>query len=479
MFSTHPLGPKVSEDVWIDFPQPDRSPSVTSDSLVTGTGFSKGLHGMVNSAQLGFYAAAAYPIGYQASAMLATNWLIDKACAIPARDAVRQGWAGIPEELRQKDGHDGYQVAAHLRELIHFGRIYGGRLLMFVVDSENPEEWYKNPLNLDGIQPGTYKGMSQIDPNWVSPVLTDANLDDPAGQNFYNPTYWRIKDRVVHRSHLYVFTPYPVPDFLKPAYNYLGVSVPQRIMERVYAAERSANEGPQLLMSKRVIVAKMADRAFSNPSKLRENLEQFSAWMNSFGIWAIGKEESVELNDTSLADVDTTIMTQYQLVSSAANVPATKLFNVQPKGFNSTGEYEEASYREELESIQTNDLSPVLEMHYKMVARSLGVEFSGKVIWEALDSPTRKEFAEIEKLEAERDTLLFNTGAVDGEDIRNRIRKDREGSYHGIEEGSYENPIGQTGQVGGATPGGTVPGAPASTSPRSGLQVPRAAEPPD
>jgi len=37
-------------------------------------------------------------------------------------------------------------------------------------------------------------------------------------------------------------------------YMYGGIPVSQRIMERVYAAERTANEGPLLAMSKRTNV---------------------------------------------------------------------------------------------------------------------------------------------------------------------------------------------------------------------------------
>lgn len=459
VFSTHELGDLIPSDfVQFEFKQPEGAPAVTSDALVDDEGFHKGLHGLTNTAQLGFYAASAYPVGYQACAMMSTNWLIDKACSIPARDAVRQGWSGIPSSLRTGDGQEKYDVTRHLRELVHLGRVYGGRLVLFVVDHENPDEWYKNPFNIDGVKKGTYRGMSQIDPNWVTPVLTEKNLNDPASQEFYEPTYWEIKGRRVHRSHLHIFVPYPVPDFLKPSYNYLGVSVPQRIMERVYAAERSANEAPQLLMTKRTIVAKMNESAFANLTKLREKLRAWSSLMTNFGIWAIGKEEDVSLNDTSLADVDTTMMSQYQLVSSAANVPATKLLNVQPKGFNSTGEYEESSYREELESIQANDLTQLLTRHYRLVARSEELPFTGKVIWEALDSPTRKEFAEIEKYEADRDKVLFDTGAIDGEDIRNRIRKDPEGSYHGIEEGEYgKDPNGQAGQMGAGETDNPIP----------------------
>ena len=43
---------------------------------------------------------------------------------------------------------------------------------------------------------------------------------------------------------------------MKPAYLYGGLPVPQLISERVYAAERTANEAPMLAMTKRLTVLK-------------------------------------------------------------------------------------------------------------------------------------------------------------------------------------------------------------------------------
>jgi len=132
-------------------------------------------------------------------------------------------------------------------------------------------------------------------------------------------------------------------------------------------------------------------------------------------------------------------MTQFQLAASVANVPATKLLGTQPRGFNATGEYEQAVYREDLESIQTNDMTPLLTRHYELVAKSKGIELKEAVSiqWLPLDSPTAAEWANIEKVKADRDAVLFNIGAVDAQDIRSRLREDREGDYHNIEKAEF------------------------------------------
>lgn len=45
-----------------------------------------------------------------------------------------------------------------------------------------------------------------------------------------------------------------VPDILKPVYMYGGISTPQKIMERVYSAERTTDESLGLVTSKRTTV---------------------------------------------------------------------------------------------------------------------------------------------------------------------------------------------------------------------------------
>ena len=65
-----------------------------------------------------------------------------------------------------------------------------------------------------------------------------------------------------------------MPDTLKPSYNYGGIPLPQLIYERVYAAERTANEAPQLALSKRTSVLKVnALTFFSNLTQAKEQPE--------------------------------------------------------------------------------------------------------------------------------------------------------------------------------------------------------------
>jgi len=392
-------------------------------------------------------------IGYQLCAMLAQNWLISKACLMPAKDATRNGFEiSVSEDVDVdpkvvdaiKKGDAKYNLNKNLIELVQMGRVFGIRVAMFNVRMENDilqDEYYENPFNPDAVTEGSYRGISQIDPYWITPQLDNEAAGNPASINFYEPTWWIINGKKVHRTHLVVFRTEEVSDLLKPTYIFGGIPIPQKIAQRVYAAEKTADEAPMLAMSKRLDVVKMdLAKAAMNPWKVVQRFTEFTQRRDNWGVKTIDLEDEMQQFDTSLTDLDTVIMTQYQLVAAASNVPATKLLGTPPKGFNSTGEFEEANYHEELESIQSHDLTPLIERHHMLMIRSeiapeFGIApFETIINWNELDAMTTKEQAELNKMKAEAGMVLVNSGAIDGQDERDRLRNDPNSGYINLED---------------------------------------------
>lgn len=388
-------------------------------------------------------------IGYQACALLSQHWLIDKACTMPAEDSVRNDYelsindgaevsADICDAIRQYDVE--FKIKSNLVEFVRMGRIFGIRIALFKIESSDPK-YYEKPFNPDGITPGSYKGISQIDPYWLAPELDAAAAGDPSSIYFYEPTWWLINSKRVHRSHLVITRTGDVTDILKPTYYYGGVPVPQKIYERVYAAERTANEAPQLSLSKRTTILQVdLSQAMSDQAAFENKMKFFSYMRDNYGVKTIDIDDKFTQFDTSLADLDAVIMTQYQIVAAAADVPAVKLLGTSPKGFNATGEHEEANYHEKLESIQMTDLTPLLDRHHLLLMRSeiaprFATEpFEVKVVWKALDSMTAKEEAEVNNLKAQAGATLVTSGAIDPEDERQRIINDPNSGYNGLED---------------------------------------------
>lgn len=388
-------------------------------------------------------------IGYQMCEVMAQNWVINRACKIPAEDACRNGWRvnGVEEsDLKQLEALDKeWKIKKKVEEFARFNRVYGIRIALFVVKSDDPL-YYEKPFNIDGVQPGSYEGISQIDPIWCVPELEDVDLTDPTSCTFYEPTFWRLGRRRVHRSHLVIIRYSEVGDLLKPTYNFGGLPLPQLIWERVYGAERSANEGPQLLLTKRMNVVKTdLETAQADPEKFQDKVREVSENRDNFGVYAIGTEDEYSQHETALSDVDSVIMTGYQLVAAVAEMPSTKLLGTSPKGFNPTGDFEAGTYRETLASIQEHHMTPLLDRHYMLAQKSLlGAVQEFDVTWNPLDEPSEKEQADTNLVRAQEAQIWQSMGVISQQMAEAKLRDDESAGWS-----QYMNE--ETEENGGAT----------------------------
>lgn len=389
-------------------------------------------------------------IGYQACAFIAQNWLVDKGCTMKVRDAIRKGFALIFD--------DGMDISPEVVDHIHclnrqfqlnkamvtadkFKNVYGISHNLFLVDSEDPE-YYQKPFNPDGIRPNSYHGISHIDPCWISPMLASDNVHNPASRNFYNPEYWIISGRKYHHSHFVILKGPDVSDVLKPSYMYGGIPLPQMVAERVYAAERTANEAPMLAMTKRLVVrhiGELTDELRNNPN-FEEALQSMTEFRDNYGVLVLDERDRIDQLETNLTDLDAVIMTQYQIVAGIFGVPATKLMGTSPKGFNATGEHEIDTYHEALENLQENDLTPIVERHHLCLARSHlkpgpdNKPLTIQIRWNPLVVQSDRERAETQEIKARAYRAIQESGAVDEYDIRQAIIADTESVFSGLED---------------------------------------------
>jgi hypothetical protein len=389
-------------------------------------------------------------IGYQNAAFLAQHWLIYKSCALPVDDAIRNGYdittdtgEDLPDEALKlfKRADKKFGIKQVMRDFGTKGRIFGIRIALFEV--EHPDaDYYQKPFNIDSVKPGTYKGISMVDPYWCAPILDLGAAAIPSSKHFYEPTWWLIGQRRVHRSHLVIFKYADPADVIKPLYLFGGIPLPQMIMERVYNAERTANEAPALALSKRTTVwlTNMAE-ATANPQKTLELIQNWIGYRDNFGI-KLGDKDSDQMEqfDTPLADFDGLVMSQYSLVAATDGIPITKLLGTTPGGFNATGEYDEASYHEMLESMQERDLTPLLDRHHLLVLHSEvlprckemkdDIEVTHK--WHELDALTHVEQSVVNQNKAQTGAILIASGAIDQAIENARIARDKDSGYHGI-----------------------------------------------
>lgn len=244
-------------------------------------------------------------IGHQLAAMVAQHWLVSKICFMPARDALRKGWElrdamgkALPDDvqLKLRESDIRFNVEGSLKDYVGMGRVFGIRVAIPDIDysdMETPvEEILEAPFNIDGVRPGSFKGWIMVDPYWMAPELDAKASAKPNSRHFYTPTWWLINGQRYHRSHLQIFINGHLADILKPAYLYGGIPVPQLIMERVYGAERTANEAPLLAMTKRTVVYKTdLAKATANFQAFMARVASWSKLWTNTGIRAIDRVE--------------------------------------------------------------------------------------------------------------------------------------------------------------------------------------------
>ncbi len=410
-----------------------------------------GLGGYIPETQFAWYCGQGF-IGYQAAALISQNWLVKKACAMPAKDASRNGYelsvndgtevdAEVLDYIREQDKK--FEVLRNCVEFIDLGRTFGIRVAMFMVDSPDPE-YYTKPFNPDGVKPGQLQGhqpdrpLLDHRPSWAATRRPIRPSPD-----FYEPTWWRINGKRVHRTHLVIFRNGNLPDILKPAYLYGGLPVPQLIAERVYAAERTANEAPMLAMTKRLTVLKCdITQAVANPDAFNERMTLWTQLHEQFRRQDHRRvDDEVQQFDTSLADLDAVIMTQYQLVAAAAEVPGDQAAGHEPEGIQCHRRIRgDQLPRDAGVACSSTTCRPLVERHHLLLIRSHVAPkfkmqpFNTEVRWNRVDEQTAAEQADIEPEEGpDRRRATCKLGAIDGFDIRSKLIADKESGFNGME----------------------------------------------
>lgn len=430
---------KYIEDNAIQVKAPTPS-GVAMDSACSGQNY-RGSFDYVNRQVLSYYVASSSFIGYYAMAVVAQNWLVQICCSSAAEDAMRKGYELIKndgEEISRKEKREiakldkRYHLDQNMIEGETFKNVFGIRHILF--KHKDPDFDYEKPFNADAFKGGKYAGISQIDPYWVTPELDDRDITDPTSINYYEPTYWMVNGKRYHKSHFVILTGDHVADYLKPTYRYGGIGMAQKVYERVYAGERTANEIPQLTMTKRMNVRKTdLAKAQANKEKFIQSLNAAAEFRDNYGTQVIGKDEESTQLETSLADLDNSMWANYHLVAAIARRPVSKIFGTGHGGF-STGETDEDYDIAMLQTLQSGNLEDIACAHYERLMMSeFGKEMDLDIIWNPLKIMSDKELAETNFLKAQTAMIAYNIGAIGDVDERERLSRDKTSGYSGVE----------------------------------------------
>ena len=388
-------------------------------------------------------------IGWQLCAVIAQHWAVNNACSIPAEDSARPGWENSLADTQETEAaaqEQSADIPARLKELSlqKYGlmqalirhaknmKIFGVSYLLPVFDRDYD---YSKPYNPDGIQSGSFKGFKIIDPYWVMPQWGRESMSNPASMHFYEPEFYCLPGgKSVHYTQILKAVNAEVPDILKPSYYFGGIPLTQMIYERVYAAEKVANEAPLMALTKRTsVLYTNLEEILAQPEIAAKNLTTIAKYRDNQGIMLQDQDSRYEQHDISLADFDQLISMQYQLVAAVAKIPAEKLFKTPISGLGQTGAYAEHDYKQELQSLQERVYMPVVNRANEIIMRS-DLERTEAITarFNPVDMPTEREKAEIQEIKARINVNYLTSGVITPEEARDALRNDKDSGYAGL-----------------------------------------------
>lgn len=284
---------------------------------------------------------------------------------------------------------------------------------------------------------GSLERLQVVEPLWTYPQSYNSN--DPLVPEWYNPSIWFVMAKQLHCSRLLTFVGRPVPDVLKPAYAFGGLSLSQ--MAKPYIdnwlnTRQSVNDIIRAF-SVMVISTDMSSTLSADGDGLFKRIDLFNMLRDNRGCFVVDKEtEDFKNVSAPLSSLDSLQAQAQEHMAAITRIPLIKLLGISPQGLNASSEGELRAFYDTIASFQESFFRPNLTkiMHFAMMNLWGEVDEDITFTFEPLEELNMKEQAEVRKIEAETYDILVNgVAAVHPEEVRKVIASDPESHFQGID----------------------------------------------
>lgn len=290
---------------------------------------------------------------------------------------------------------------------------------------------------------GKLQAVRCVEPMWCYP--STYNSTNPLDPDFYNPTMWFVNGIEVHSSRLLTFVGREVPDILKPAYAFGGLSMSQMAKPYVDNWLRTRQAVCDLIESFSVsgVYTNMSGILQDGGTEALKRIDLFNTMRSNAGAYTLDKETEEFFNvSTPLGTLDALQAQSQEQMSSVSGIPLVILLGITPTGLNASSEGEIRSFYDTIHAFQESFFRDRLQTVIWFIMLSLWGEIDEDITFtfEPLWSMTDKEAAEIRKIDAETDQILVNTGVIAPEEARQRIANDPNSLYPDIDPEEVPDP---------------------------------------
>ena len=336
----------------------------------------------------------------------------------------------IEEEFKRLNVRGAIQRAAE--QDCYFGR---AQIFLEIAGADRA-----TPLILDPrtIKKGSLERVVPVEAVWTTPA--GYNALDPAAADFYKPSKWFMLGQEVHASRLMTVVTRPLPDILKPAFNFAGMSLSQLAEPYVDNWLRTRQSVSDLLNNFSITaLATSMDQVLQGDddgADLFARAELFTATRSNKGLMLLDKEREdlVQIN-TPLSGLHELQAQSQEHMCSVSRMPAIILTGISPSGLNASSDGEIRIFYDWIAAQQEAYWREPLEVILKAVQISLFGEIDPDIdfAFVPLYQMTPKEEAEIRLSDSQAATAYIAAGVIDPSEERERLARDPESGYQGLD----------------------------------------------
>lgn len=222
------------------------------------------------------------------SSEMTREWIELKTTGDESKDEKIQELTG---ELRRLNVQAVFAKAA-----LHDGFFGRGHIYIDTGDTDDPDELKMsigsgdNALSKAKVnKTKPVLALRNVEPVWVYPTQYDSN--DPLKADWYKPTHWFVMGKQLHSSRLLTFIGREVPDLLKPAYAFGGLSMSQMAKPYVDNWLRTRQSVADIIQAFSVMVLKtdLGTLLQNGGDQIFARLELFNNFRNNKSVMAVDK----------------------------------------------------------------------------------------------------------------------------------------------------------------------------------------------
>ena len=345
-------------------------------------------------------------------------------------DATKEKITEITKEMKSLGVQQTIRLAAE-----QDGFYGSGQILINLKDHD-----VSTPLILDKrtIKEGSLESFRVCEPIWTTPLMYNAL--DPAKPDFYKPSSWWVMGQHWHASRMLIVITRWVPDILKPAFNFSGVSLSQLAEPYVNNWLRARQSISDLINNFSIIVLKTAmDQVLTggdDGSDLFSRIKLFTATRSNKGVMALDKErEDLEQLSVPIGGLSELQAQAQEQMASSAREPVVMMTGISPAGLNVSSEGEISLWRDWVRAQQEAHYRVPIETMLKVMQLSMYGEIDPNISFEfnPLAQTSPKELGEIRVNDSIRAGNYIDRQVIDAQEERERLARDPESGYSGID----------------------------------------------